>query len=90
MIEIRFKKRDLDLKTFIRDYCVSTVALAIEHNGGMWYETYIFPADGKEITEWGEVWGTRYPDREAAEIGHEKVCAQLTAGKLETWDGEKL
>ena len=82
--------RDLDRKTFIRQYCVSTVQLAIEHHGGMWYETYIFPADGKQITGWLEVWGERYPDRGSAISGHEDTCRKLAAGELETWDGEKL
>jgi hypothetical protein len=71
---------DLHEQEFIGDYCVSTVALTIEHHGGMWYETYIFPADGKKITGWLEEWGTRYRTREKAVEGHAKVCALVRNG----------
>ena len=81
---------DFDEKAFIGDYCVSTVALSVEHHGGMWYETYIFPADGEEITGWSEVWGTRYATRDEALAGHERVCDDLRAGRLKTWDGEPI
>lgn len=82
--------RDLDEKTFIGNFCVSTVDLAVEHHGGMWYETYIFPADGERITEWGEVWGVRYATRDEAVAGHEKVCDDLRNGRLTTYEGEVL
>jgi hypothetical protein len=78
-----FRARDLDLKEFIGDYCVSTVALSVEHFGGMWYETYIFPSDGKKITHWIEVWGTRYATRDEAVAGHAEVCERFRAGELE-------
>lgn len=84
------RSRDLHEQTFIGRYCVSTVSLSVEHHGGMWYETYIFPADGKEITGWLEVWGVRYATRDEAVIGHEKVCDDLRNGRLTTWDEEVL
>lgn len=71
---------DLHEQEFIGEWCVSTVALSIEHYGGMWYETYIFPADGKEIIEWLESWGTRYRTRDEAVDGHAKVCALVRDG----------
>jgi hypothetical protein len=74
------RTRGLHEQEFIRDYCVSTVALSVEHHGGMWYETYIFPADGKEITGWLEEWGTRYRTRDEAVAGHEVVCRLLRQG----------
>jgi hypothetical protein len=70
-------------KEFIDNYCVSTVKLSVEHDRGKWYETYIFPADGKQVTEWIEVWGTRYATQPEAVEGHARVCEQLRAGELE-------
>lgn len=87
---MNFRDRDLNEKAFIDGYCVSTVALSIEHDGGMWYETYIFPAADGEITDWIEVWGVRYATRGEAVAGHADVCEKLRAGELETWDGEVL
>lgn len=83
-------ERRLQIREFIGRYCVSTVALSVEHHGGKWYETYIFPADGKEITDWLEVWGERYATRDEAVAGHEKVCDDLRKERLKTWDGEVL
>lgn len=77
--------RGLDLKSYIGDYCVSTVELRIEHHGGMWFETYIFPANGEEITGWSEVWGTRYATSQEAVDGHGEACAKLKAGELELY-----
>ena len=58
-MNIEVRERDLDLKTYIGDYCISTVALTIEHHGGMWYETYIFPADEDgNVLDWGELEGS--------------------------------
>src|SRR5205085_3381625 len=51
-------------------FCVSTVKLSVEHHGGKWYETYIFPSNGKKITTWQEVWGQRYATQAEAEAGH--------------------
>ena len=85
-----FHARDLDEKTFIGDYCVSTVSLAIEHWGGMWYETYIFPAKDEEIGGWHEVWGIRYRTRDEAMSGHADTCEKLAAGELRTWDDKPL
>src|SRR5207248_9874464 len=80
------RERDLDEKTAIGGYLVSTVALRVEHHGGMWYETYIFPAKDGEITDWSEVWGVRYATRNEAIEGHARTCDLLRSGQLKTWD----
>jgi hypothetical protein len=80
---LEVRKRDLALRDYIGDYAVSTVSLSIEHSGGTWYETYIFPAEGEEIVEWIEVWGVRYATRDEAAKGHADTCAKLKAGELE-------
>jgi len=81
---------DLRIQEFIGRYCVSTVGLAVEHHGGKWFETYIFPANGEEITGWLEVWGVRYATEAEARDGHEKVCDDLRNARLKTWDDEVL
>jgi hypothetical protein len=87
---VRLRKRCFDEKTYIGSYCVSTVELIFKHYGGMWYETYIFPADGEEITGWLEVWGERYATRDEAVAGHARVCDDLRNGRLTTSDDEVL
>lgn len=84
------RERDLHEQAFIGGYCVSTVALTVEHHGGMWYETYIFPADGEKITGWSEVWGERYATRDEAVAGHARVCDDLRNRRLRTYDDEVL
>ena len=73
-------------RDYIDNYCVETIALSVEHDGGMRYETYIFPADGEKITKWLEVWGTRYATKSEAIEGHDRVCEQLRAGELELYE----
>ena len=87
---IEFWERDLDKKTYVdvgeKQYCVSTVALTIEHHGGMWYETYIFPAENGKIAKFLEVWGARYATRGEAEEGHVDAVEKLKAGKVDLWE----
>jgi hypothetical protein len=71
---------------YVGGWCVSTVALSVEHSGGMWYETYLFEAEGDEISDWCETWGVRYRTRDEAIEGHAKVCADLQAGRMTRWD----
>lgn len=87
---MRSMTRDLHEQAFVGRYCVSTVALGVEHHGGMWYETYIFPANGEKITDSSEVWGTRYATRDEAVDGHRRVCDDLRSGRLRTYDDEVL
>lgn len=79
---------DMNEKAFIGDLCVSTVKLFSEHSGGMWFETYIFPANGEKITGWAEVWGERYATEDEAVAGHADVCSKLRAGTLEDYNGD--
>lgn len=82
MIETR--PRDLDLKTTVGDKQVSTVALTVEHFGGAWYETMIFPCDeAGTVTDFGELYMDRYSTREQAERGHEQIVEQLRARDAE-------
>ena len=77
----------LNIKTHVNGHCISTVRLRVEHSwggedGGYWYETYIFPSDGAEITEWIEEWGVRYKLEGEARAGHDLVVAQVECGEL--------
>lgn len=71
-------------------FCVSTVRLAVEHAGGMWFETYVFPSNGKDISDYGEVWGTRYRTEEEAAANHTRVVREVRDGKLLDYDGQPL
>lgn len=84
MIEIR--TRDLDLKTQVGDKEVSTVALTIEHFGGMWYETMIFSCnESGEVASFVELYCDRYATREQAEDGHTRTVEALRAGTLDLY-----
>ncbi len=88
MIEIG--EMDLDKKTYVdldgKQYCVSTIALTVEDHWGMWYETYIFPAENGAISNYCEVWGVRYATKAEAEKGHIDAVENLKAGKLELYE----
>lgn len=76
----------LNLKTFVRDRCVSTVELPMgPYPGGYNYETLVFEADGHRITDFSGVpgFGARYRTEEEARRGHAKVCERLEAGELD-------
>jgi hypothetical protein len=71
-------------------YCVSTVQLAVEHPGGRWFETYVFPSNGRTITDWLEVWGERFVTEDEASARHTEVVAALRAGTLLDHNGDPL
>jgi len=75
---------DVVLKTYVGKVKVrvSTVFLELEHFGGMWYETMLFPeAKGDVKVEcWYE---ERYATREEAERGHRRVLEKLRKGRWE-------
>jgi hypothetical protein len=82
----------LNLKTFVRDRCVSTVELPMgPYPGGYNYETLVFKADGHRISDFAGVpvfagvpgFGARYRTEEEARRGHAKVCERLEAGEPE-------
>lgn len=77
---VRTRKPELHQQEFIGPWCVSTVELRIEHHGGMWFETYIFEADGEKITNWIESWGIRYRTAAEATRGHDRIRALVKAG----------
>lgn len=65
---------------FIGDHCVSTIFLCVEHWGGAWFESYVFPANGKEITDYSEVAGRRARTYEEVMQYHKAYADQLRAG----------
>lgn len=52
---------------------VSTVFLELEHMGGMYYETMIFPQSSELISHFQE----RYKTQEKAEAGHQEVIRKI-------------
>lgn len=87
--ETQLSESCLDIKTHTMGFCVSTVALGVPHHWGRytgkpeyWFETYIFPSDGKDITEWLERWGQRYKTEDEARDGHDEVVARVERGDL--------
>ncbi len=76
-MSFEIRPRDLDLKTYRKigqnEYCISTVALTIEHYGGAWYETMIFPARNNKIESYGDIYSDRYATKEEAEAGHKRI-----------------
>ena len=79
--------------TQLPEVVVSTVRLCIDHGSGgtpLWYETLVFPHDGKEITSWGEIDGSRYTTTEQAQEGHEKIVSRWLNRKGQTpvWDDD--
>jgi len=80
----------MDLKTYVtvgdNQYCVSTVSLIIEHYGGTWFETMIFPSDGFKITEFTNKFCDRYVTEAEAHAGHSKTVSLLEEGKLELYE----
>lgn len=84
--EYEVRQSQMPDKYFFPDYCVSTIALSIEHYGGNWYETYIFPARNCDISEFMEIWGERYRTAEDALDGHLDVISKLNNNELRDWD----
>jgi hypothetical protein len=82
-VNFKIRKRDLDLKDYVAtdggEVCVSTVALIIEHHGGMWYETMVFPSANGQVTDWGELSCRRYPNKHMAELGHAREVSRRKA-----------
>ena len=84
-----FRKRDLDRKhnVFIgnKKYLLSTVALGVEHYGGMWYESMVFAYDKNGEVNMRELYCERYKTREEAVDGHSELLARLEAGE-KVWE----
>jgi hypothetical protein len=82
-VNIEFRECDLDLKDYVAtdggEVCVSTVALTIEHYGGMWYETMVFPSANGQVTDWGDLFCRRYPNKHKAELGHAREVSRRKA-----------
>ena len=67
--------REFQLREDFGNMWVSTVRLPIEHHGGMWYETMIFPQGS-----WCELFCERYTTQAEAEVGHAAVLRPLRTG----------
>lgn len=84
-----FRERDLDLKNDIvidgKKYLLSTVALCVEHYGGMWYESMVFAYDRNGEADMSGLYGERYKTREEAVDGHRELLARLEAGE-KVWE----
>lgn len=57
------------ISTVVPGYIVSTVDLEMRLYNGR-YETLVLPAIGSEVSDWGEVDGTRYDTEAEAVAGH--------------------
>ena len=67
-------------KDFIGDYCVSTVFLGLEHSGGNYFESYIFPAKDGELTSCGELDGKRAATYDEVMNHHQDFVEALASG----------
>ncbi len=77
--------------TQLPEVVVSTVRLTINHGHGgtpLWYETLVFAHDGNEVTNWGELDGTRYTTEYEARAGHDKIVARWKGrtGQTPVWE----
>jgi len=52
-----------------KQYYISTTDIL-----GDYYETMIFPAKDKEVTDWGELYGAGYNFQYEAENAHTAIC----------------
>jgi len=89
---MEFRERDLDLKNYPivdgTEYCVSTVALQINHGfDGVdaWYETMIFHASDGEISDY--LYCRRYATKAEAKQGHQETLKALTHEGIELREG---
>jgi hypothetical protein len=78
------QERDLDLKhnVFIdnKKYLLSTVALCIEHSGGMLYESMVFAYDENGKIDLMGLYCERYKTKREAIDGHNELLFHLEAG----------
>lgn len=77
-------------QTHVKDWVVSSVHLSIDHNYGgdrpIHWETYIFEANAKgEITNFSEVWGTRYYDKDAMLAEHDDLVQRIENGWIPSY-----
>ncbi len=62
--------------TFLPHVVVSTARLSVDHSFGntpLWYETMVFPHNGKDVVSYGELDSDRYTTEEQAREGHESI-----------------
>ena len=90
---MEFRERGLDLKNYPivdgTEYCVSTVALQINHGfDGVdaWYETMIFHASDGEISDYCDLYCRRYATKAEAEQGHLETLNALEHEGIELRD----
>jgi hypothetical protein len=78
------RERDLDLKNNVfidnKKYLLSTIALCIEHSGGMLYESMIFAYDENNKIDLMGLYCERYKTKEEAKDGHNELLFYLEAG----------
>lgn len=67
---------------FVGNHCVSTIFLTLEHNNGCHFESYVFEADGKEITNYCEVAGRRARTYEEVMEYHKDYVDHLRSGHV--------
>jgi len=79
-------KSTLDLKDYLKVdgkfVCVSTVGLGVEHYDNTWFETAVFPSDGKDITNYSEMYMKRYKTEQEAVDGHKTLVNLIASDEV--------
>ena len=77
-------KEKVEIKNIFGTFVVevSTVDLEMEHMGGMYYETMVFPQEGNEEVSLKCHYQNRYRDKDDAIKGHEEVVKKLKEEKF--------